>query len=223
MTRLGSACLVFALALGWPVSASAQVRAASPQARAASYPAVAPRAFVVFSQQQFAAKDTFEAIFGDSTGPFRGGGVDVVVRRNIFVEVGFARFERTGERVFRYGGDTFKLGIPLTVKIRELDLTAGYRMTGWRRVVPYGGIGLGSHRYQETSDFAAAGDSVSVGASGLVLVGGVEVRLARFIGVTADAHYSRIHEVIGKGGISQQFGEGDLGGTSARFRIIIGR
>ena len=216
MTRLWLRIFLLALAIASPPAASAQTAATR-------YPAFAPRAFVMFSQQQFTAKDTFEAIFGESTGSFRGGGVDVVVARNIFVEVGFARFERIGERVFRSGGETFKLGIPLTARIRPLELAAGYRLTLWRRVLPYGGVGIGSYRYEESSDFAATGDNVSVSASGPIVVAGAELRIARFIGVTADVHYSRIEEVIGGGGISREFGENDLGGTSARFRIIIGR
>ena len=218
MTRLVPALLLILLSLAAPAPLAAQTTAGA-------YPAFAPRAFVMFSQQQFAAKETFEAIFGESKskGSFRGGGVDVVIARNVFVEVGFARFEQTGERAFRYGGETFRLGIPLTAKIRSVEFVAGYRVTAWRRVLPYGGIGVGSHRYQESSEFAAAGDDVSVSASGLVLAGGVEVRLARFIGVTADVRRSTIEEIIGSAGISKEFGESDLGGTAARFRIIIGR
>ena len=216
MTRCTCGVLLVLLALAAPAPLAAQTTASS-------YPAFAPRGFVMFSRQQFTAKDTFEALFGESTSSFRGGGVDVVLARNVFVEVGFARFEQTGERVFRYGGETFRLGIPLTAKIRSIDLTAGYRVTLWRSIVPYGGLGFGSHRYEESSAFAAAGDNVSVSASGVVLVGGVEVRLARFIGVAADVRHSTIDEIIGSGGISQEFGENDLGGTATRFRIIIGR
>jgi len=226
MTRLVPALLLILLSLAAPAPLAAQTTAGA-------YPAFAPRAFVMFSQQQFAAKETFEAIFGESTGSFRGGGVDVVIARNIFAEIGFARFEQTGERVFPCvpavpppGSEVkcpFRLGIPLTAKIRSVEFVAGYRVTAWRRVLPYGGIGVGSHRYQESSEFAAAGDDVSVSASGLVLAGGVEVRLARFIGVTVDVRRSTIEEIIGSGGISKEFGENDLGGTAARFRIIIGR
>lgn len=215
MTRLVPAVLLMLLSLAAPAPLEAQTTAV--------YPAFAPRGFVMFGQQQFTAKETFEAIFGESTGSFRGGGVDVVIARNVFVEVGFARFEQTGERVFRHGGETFGLDIPLTAKIRSVEIVAGYRVTAWRRFLPYGGIGVGSHRYQESSDFAAAGDNVSVGASGLVLAGGVEVRLARFVGVSVDVRRSTIEEIIGGGGISKEFGEDDLGGTATRFRIIIGR
>ena len=216
MTRFSLGIFLILLTLARPAPLAAQTAASA-------YPVFAPRAYAMFSQQQFTAKDTFEAVFGQSTGPFRGGGADVVLARRVFVEVGFARFEQTGERVFRSGAETFHLGIPLTAKIRAIDLVAGYRLTNWRRVLPYGGIGFGSYRYEESSDFAATGDDVSVSGSGLVLVAGAEVRLARFIGVSADVHQSRIEKIIGAGGISKEFRENDLGGTSARFRIIIGR
>jgi len=177
----------------------------------------------MFSRQQFAAEQTFDAIFGDASGSFRGFGADLVIARNAFVEIGWARFEKTGERIFLFDGDVFKLGIPLTISLRPFELTGGYRATIWPRVIPYGGLGIATTRYEETSDFAAAGDDVSVSGSGLVLVGGAEVRVARFIGVSADLHYSTLKDIIGKAGISKEYSEDDLGGTSVRFRIIIGR
>lgn len=222
MTTRVTLVFLAAAALAGPAPLAAQTRPA-PRTVPARYPVFAPRAFAMFSQQQFEAKQTFEAIFGRSTGPFRGGGADIVLARNVFLEVGFARFEDRGERVFRSGGEIFHLGIPLTAKIRSIDVTGGYRFMRWRSIVPYAGIGAGNYRYEESSDFAAAGDDVSVSGSGLVLIAGVEARLARFIGVTADVHRSKIEDIIGKGGISKEFGENDLGGTAARFRIIIGR
>jgi opacity protein-like surface antigen len=218
MIRRLSIFLCVVSSFAWPAAASAQVTGGS-----SPYPSVAPRGFVMFSQQQFAATETFEAIFGEASGSFRGGGVDVVLARNVFVEFGVSRFERTGERVFRFSGETFKLGIPLTISLRPVEIAGGYRLTVWRSVVPYGGMGMASYRYEESSDFAAAGDDVSVSKSGLVLIGGAEVRLARLVGVSADLHYSQLEDVIGKGGISKDFGETDLGGTAIRFRIIIGR
>jgi hypothetical protein len=216
MIRSLTLIVLGAASLGAPATLAAQ-----PAGR--PYPAFVPRAFVMFSQQQFAAKETFEAIFGQSTGPFRGLGTDVVLARNVFVEFGFARFQDTGERVFRSGGETFHLGIPLTAKIRSIDFTAGYRYTRWRSIIPYAGVGAGNYRYEENSDFAAAGDDVSVSGSGVVLIAGVEARVARLFGISVDVHRSTIENIIGGGGISQEFGEDNLGGTAARFRIIIGR
>jgi opacity protein-like surface antigen len=190
---------------------------------ASDYPAISPRAFAAFSQQQFAAKDTFGAVFGDSTGSFRGGGGDVVLGRRIFVEVSAARFEETGERVFLFEDTVNRLGIPLTATITPIELLGGIRFLRWERLIPYAGIGFGSFKYEETSQFNTDDENLSVKKNGLVLVGGAEFRLGRWIGVSADAHYSRVHGILGAAGISQEYGDDDLGGIAARFRVIVGR
>lgn len=223
MTRFASTLLAGSLLL-LPSAASAQVSPVSGRSSTpSSYPMFAPRGYVMFSRQQFQAEKTFEAIFDDASGSFRGFGADLVIARNVFVEVGWSRFEQTGERVFLFNNTVSKLGIPLTITLKPFELTGGYRLTAWPRVIPYGGIGIASARYEETSDFAATGDDVSVSGSGVVFVGGAEIRLARFVGVSADIHYSSLADIIGKGGISKEYGEDNLGGTAVRFRIIIGR
>jgi opacity protein-like surface antigen len=214
MTRFSRTLALASLVL-LPSSVSAQTSSA--------YPMFAPRGYVMFSRQQFAAQDTFDAIFGDASGSFRGFGADLVIARNLFVELGWSRFEETGERVFLFNNTVYKLGIPLTISVKPFEIAGGYRVTAWRWVIPYGGIGVASARYEETSDFAATGDNVSVSGNGVVFVGGAEVRLAKIIGVSADIHHSTLGDMIGKAGISKEYGEDDLGGTSVRFRIIIGR
>jgi opacity protein-like surface antigen len=52
--------------------AAAQVRIPPPPKR--GEPAVQPRVFVLATIQQFAAADTFDAVFGGTTHPFFGGG-----------------------------------------------------------------------------------------------------------------------------------------------------
>ena len=221
MTRLASTLLLGSLLL-LPSTASAQ-SPVSAGSTPSTYPMFSPRGFVLFSRQQFQAEKTFEAIFDDASGSFRGFGADLVLARNVFVEIGWSRFEKTGERVFLFNNTVSKLGIPLTITLRPFEFSGGYRVTLWPRVIPYGGIGVASVRYEETSDFAATGDDVSVSGSGVVFLGGAEVRLARFIGVSADIHHSSLGDIIGKAGISKEYGEDNLGGTAVRFRIIIGR
>ena len=216
------AAIMFALGIAAPLSA--QTRSQPPRPSTTSnYPALSPRAFAEFSQQQFAAKDTFAAIFGDSTGSFKGGGGELVFGRRIFVEVSASRFDATGERVFRSENTNIPLGIPLTAKVTPVEVIGGLRFPVWVHLIPYAGIGFGSFKYEETSKFNTDDENVSVRKSGLVLIGGVEYRLGRWIGVSADAHFSRVNGIIGSGGISQEFGEDNLGGIAARFRVIVGR
>jgi opacity protein-like surface antigen len=196
---------------------------ASPAA-AQDPPALSIRPFVLGAEQMFAAGDTFDAVFDTTRGTFFGGGVQVVVVDQFVIEVGASRFKQTGERVFRSGaGSIFRLGIPLTATITPLEITGGYRFPIWERVRPYVAAGVGSFAYRETSDFADDAENVDARETGLVVNGGAEVRLHRWIGVAADVQYSRVRGILGGGGISQQFGDNDLGGVSARFKFIVGR
>lgn len=219
MIRFSLACVFLGSLLLVPATSSAQPSSSG----ASAYPLFAPRGYVMFSRQQFTASQTFEALFGEASGSFRGFGADLVVAKNVFVELGWSRFEATGERAFLFDGTVYELGIPLTATITPFEIIGGYRVTAWQRVIPYGGLGFASTRYEESSDFAATGDDVSRSGSGLVVLGGAEVRLARYIGVSADIHYSTLKDIIGEAGISKEYGEDDLGGTAVRFRIIIGR
>jgi hypothetical protein len=186
-------------------------------------PALSIRPFVLGAEQSFAAKETFKAAFDTAAAPFFGGGVQVVLLDRFIAEIGASRFRMTGQRAFRSGGKTFQLGIPLTATITPLEITGGYRFTLTPRLRPYAAAGYGRYRYTETSDFADPGDNVDVRHGGAVVNGGVEFRLQRWIGASADVQYSRVLGILGTAGVSQQAGEKDLGGVAARFKLIVGR
>jgi hypothetical protein len=209
--------------LGSGVPATAQPRSAPPPRPQEPYPAISPRGFVLFGQQKFAAEQTFDAVFDKTALPLVGGGADIVLARNVFVEIAFSRFEETGQRVFRAGDETFKLGIPLTATITPFELTAGYRFTNWRRVIPYGGVGFGSYHYEETSNFSQVGEDIDVSKRGVLFLAGAEVRIAKWVGLGLDVHHTSVDDILGAGGISAEFDEDDLGGTAFRIRIMVGR
>jgi opacity protein-like surface antigen len=190
---------------------------------AAQTPVVSIRPFVMASDQSFTAIDTFTAVFGHSYGPFFGGGADVTLGEHFYVELTASRFKQTGQRAFRNAGEVFRLGIPLTVTLTPLELTGGYRFHLSSRIVPYVGAGFGSYAYKETSDFADAGENVDTSHSGFVVNGGAEFRLQKWVGLGADVHYTHVTGILGQGGLSKDAGENDLGGVSARFKLIIGR
>jgi hypothetical protein len=201
-------------------------------AAAQDAPALSIRPFFLASEQSFAATQTFDATFGQHTGPFFGGGVQVVFVDHIVVEVGASRFKKDGERAFLSGGNAFSLGIPLTTTVTPLEITGGYRFLfkSLPRVRPYGAAGWTRYAYKETSDFAdpnaappARAVDLDAHHSGFVANGGVEFRLHRWIGASVDAEYSRVHGILGTGGVSQQAGEQDLGGVAARVKVIVGR
>jgi opacity protein-like surface antigen len=204
-----SAAVGIAVMLARP--ASAQATAEEP---------LSVRAFFDLGTQTFAASDTFDATFGSHWGTFVGGGGQVRWRWLLF-EVSASRFERTGERVFVFENEVFRLGIPTTVSVRPVELTAAYRLPRVWRLVPYAGGGMGRHRYEETSEFATDDENLRFTTSSYHLVGGAEAQLWRWIGVVAEIRHRVVGDAIGKGGISRDFGESDLGGTSINLRISL--
>jgi len=186
-------------------------------------PSIAIRPFVFGSVQSFTAIDTFDAVFGRAYDPFYGGGVQAVFDGKFFVELSASRFRQTGQRAFISGGQKFRLGIPLTATIVPFEVTGGYRFHFSPRVRPYVAAGVGSYRYKETSTFNDPSEDVDVRHAGFVVNGGAEFRAHRWVGIGADIEYSHIPGILGSGGVSLQAGEKDLGGVSARLKLIVGR
>ena len=145
-------------------------------ARAAHTRASSIRGFADVGSTTFAATQSFETILGSASGVVFGGGGEAVLPKNIFVNVRASRFRKTGERVFVSGDERFGLGIPTTVTVTPLEFTGGYRLDrGWR-IVPYGGGGVGRHRYEEVSDFAEEAEDVNESFTGYHVLGGAEFR-----------------------------------------------
>jgi len=182
------------------------------------------RPFASFSVEQMTAAKSFDATVGSALSPFWGAGVDVVVRKQFFIEVAVSHMSRTGQRVFIDNGEVFPLGIPLKVSSTPIEVTAGYRfrLRKWR-MIPYAGAGVGSYSYRETSDFSAAGEDADLRHAGFVAVGGAEFRVTRWIAVTGDAQYRRVPGILGQNGWSKDLNENDFGGLAARLRVVIGR
>lgn len=201
---------------------SAQTSSPAPANR---QPAVELRPFVLAAEQRFAAGTTFNATFGSRMAMFYGGGVQVAARSGLFVDFAVSHFRKGGERAFVSNGEVFRLGIPLTVSITPFELSGGYRMRLARhaRVVPYVAGGVGWYRYVETAEFAANNDNVQASHAGLLLVGGTEVRLQKWISAAADAQYTAVPGILGQGGLSRDVSESNLGGVAARIRVILGR
>jgi len=192
-------------------------------AAAQDEPSISIRPFAFGSVQSFAAVDTFDAVFGRSYDPFFGGGVQAVFDGTYFVELSASRFKQTGQRAFISGGQKFHLGIPLTATIVPFEVTGGYRFRFSPRVRPYIAVGVGSYQYKETSTFNDPSEDVDVRHAGVVVNGGAEFRVHRWVGIGAEVEYSHVPGILGNGGVSQQAGEKDLGGVAGRLKLIVGR
>ena len=184
------------------------------------------RLFGEATAQRFFASQSFEAVFGGSVQPFLGGGLQVTFDDRYYVEVGASRFSKTGDQVFVANGQVYHLGIPLTATVAPLEFAAGYRFHPRRAryLVPYAGAGIGWYRYEQTSAFANPSEEIDTRKPGFLVAGGVEFRVHRWVGLAADAEYTHVPGILGGDpSVSHEFGETDLGGIAARFRIIVGR
>ena len=172
--------------------------------------------------QWFTAHDSFKAILDTSGGFFYGGGAQVYFGP-IYVDFGVSRFEKTGERAFVFEGDVFRVGIPDRITMTPLVVTAGYRFPARARSVPYIGGGVGSLKFEETSDLADPDENVSETFTSYHAVAGVEYAATRWLFVAGEVRYAAVPDAIGAPGIAAEFDESDLGGLSLAVKVLIGR
>lgn len=198
---------------------------ALPMASGADAQSIAVRGYGLMGSVSFAASDSFETVLGSASGPLFGGGVEVgLPLGGLYVGVGGWRFQQDGERVFVSGRQAFPLGIPLTVQVTPIEVTGGWRFRGLsQRFVPYAGAGWSSYGYKETSQFADASENADERFGGFHIVGGAEFRVTRWLGIGGEVAWARVSDALGENGVSEAFDESDLGGTSVRLKVSIGR
>jgi hypothetical protein len=139
--------------------------------------------------------------------------------------VRISRFQTHGERIFVFDNETFGLGIETQIRVTPIEVTAGYRFPLGVRIVPYAGGGIGWHRYEETSEFATDEENVSETHRGYHLLGGAEVRIARWFGAGGEIQLTTVPDALGRDskGASAAFDETNLGGIAFRVKFVIGR
>jgi hypothetical protein len=169
-----------------------------------------------------AAKDSAQALFGSSGGPTFGGAVRYTVWRGAFVSAGLRSFSKDGERVFlpSPGGSVQKLGFPVSLELQPVLLMAGYRLRDGQPIVPYAAIGAAITSYTETSRVAGESFDTDGSKTGFVGAAGVEVGRGLFR-VGAEVGYSTVSGVVGLGGVSQVYGEDDIGGFHVVGKVAV--
>jgi hypothetical protein len=180
----------------------------------------------MFGNINFTAAESFDAILGAPSGPIFGGGARVALPwGGLFVDIGAWRFHAGGERAFVFQNEVIGLGIPVDVTVTPLEISAGWRFRVRKlpKLIPYIAGGLTSMRYQETSDFSTPAEDVDESFGGYHLLGGAEYKITRWLGVAGEASWTTVPDAIGEAGVSEAFNETDLGGTTLRLKITIGR
>jgi opacity protein-like surface antigen len=182
----------------------------------------------------FTASQSFKAILGSPAGAVFGGGLEVGLRRNVFVSVGASRFSRTGQRVFVFQDQVFKLNESDTITVTPFQVSAAYRfirpprpgtVTRPARFTPYAGGGVGWYRFSETSAHSTADEDEKTTSAGYHVLAGVETPIRRWMAAAIDAQWSIVPNAFGDSAssVAKLYDEHDLGGFTLSVRIIVGQ
>ena len=193
---------------------------------------IAIRGFADAGLTIFTATQSFDAILGTPAGAVFGGGVEVGLTRNVFLSLAASRFRRTGQRVFVFQNEVFKLNEPDTITVTPLQLSAAYRFQGRpnpatrpARFTPYAGGGIGWYRLSETSPHSTSDEDVTTTHAGYHVLAGVETPFRRWMAAAVDAQWARVPNAFGDSAasVASLYDEHDLGGFSLTVRIILGQ
>jgi len=215
--------LAMAATLTWAIPAAAQTR---PTPRPAPSRSIEIGGYAMAGRFTLAASDSFDTILGAHAGPILGGGATVGLPwGGLFVDIGAWQYADEGQRVLVLDGQVIPLGIPVEVSVVPLELSAGWKFRFRRlpRLIPYAAGGYTSMAYKETSSFSGAGEDVDERFGGYHLRGGAEFKITRWLGVAGELAWTTVPDALSGGGVSKAFNEDNLGGTSFRARITVGR
>jgi hypothetical protein len=170
----------------------------------------------------FSAHDSFDAILGRSFGSDYGGGAQVVLPNGVFVEASVDRFRHDGSLVVASGSQVFRLDTPARLTLKPVQFTAGYRRENAGRLASYVGAGVARYTLNEESPFTVGRAPLAKQSIGYHVLGGAEYKVLRFVWLGGEVQWATVPKAIGETGVSALFQEKDLGGTSIRFKFIVG-
>jgi len=202
------------------VTASKRLEIGQPPRVSPEPNALGVRAFGTVDINALTAQNSFNAVLGTSRVTAFGGGVDVLnIWRGLFLRAAVSTTSKTGSRAFVANGQAVSLNIPLTVSMTPVEVGGGWRFLTRTRATPYVGGGALAQFYSEKSNFAGPGENVSQTNIGYFALGGIEVETVRWLVVGVEAQFRGIPHAIGQSGVSQSFGETNLGGFTTRVLI----
>ena len=168
-----------------------------------------------------AASQSAKALFdGETSDVELGGFVSYAVTRNVFLSATAQVFQKEGERVFLVDaeGPIVPLGHPLKLRLIPAHLVVGYRFHPWPSVVPYLAVGGGVTFYREESTVGGVTESASTTKGMGIAQAGVDF-VTRGVLVGVQASWSTVPNAVGTSGVSEVYGENDLGGVSVSIRL----
>jgi hypothetical protein len=179
------------------------------------------RGFGHYGGTLFTANDSFDAIFDSSFGMSYGGGGQVVFGNGLFVQGSVERFQDTGVRITVSDAAVFRTDIENKVTVTPILGTIGYRDLRPGSISGYVGAGVGWHLLKEESPALAA--AYDEGHIGYHVLGGAEFRLAPWLWLAGEVQWASVPDSIGDPGLGSAFDEHDLGGTTFRVKVLVGR
>lgn len=209
---------------GWIHATTVQLQGSLPNEATARRPPgrLMIRAFGNAAGTLFSARDSFDTVLGSPFGVLFGGGAQVVLPSGTFVQVGIDRFRDTGSRVLVSGTQVFATDLPTRLTVTPVLISAGHRSAAYRRYAPYVAAGVGWYALTEDSPVLPAAESISQGKIGYHVAGGAEFPLARWVALAGEVQWATVPKGLGETGVSARFDENNLGGTTFRFKFIVG-
>jgi hypothetical protein len=174
------------------------------------------RAYLFGDATFLAASQSFKATVSTSRLSSVGFGLDVGVTRHIFAHVTVESMSHDGSRAIVDNGKAFSLGVSLSVKLRPVDIGAGWEIAARGHLEARAGGGVSLQKYDETSAFAAPGDDVHVTNHGYFVFGGADYAITRWLVAGGDVEFRSLPSAIGDAGVSLSYRESDLGGYVVR-------
>jgi hypothetical protein len=177
------------------------------------------RAYVHLDEVWMSASQSFEAVMDTSSLTAGGIGVDIVdLWRGAFVRAGVSRMGAHGSRVFLVDDDVISTNVPVAVRIRTLELGAGWRhrLPKWPVYTVYAGVDLLRVGYTEVSDVATEEENTPAAFWGRAFFGGVEAQVWKRMIVGGELQWRNVPNAIGTAGVSADYNETNLGGFVLR-------
>jgi hypothetical protein len=171
----------------------------------------------------FNARNSFEAILGNTVNSVYGAGAQVVLPNGVYGQVSIDRVRKTGSRALVSGTQVYTLPIPNRLTVTPLQVTAGYRVEGSNKIATYFGGGVGWHTLDEDSPADPNSQAFSKRWLGYHVAGGVEYPvLQRWLWVGGEVQWATVPKALGETGVTAVFGERDLGGTTFSLKMMVG-